>query len=92
MADLPTTEEIAARQAATESLAPAFRFSAAALLLGPLWAARSALWITFFWTATIELVGLVAIATGHCDHSFTLPRLISVWVTATWMVVFMRLL
>ncbi|HNB26834.1 MAG TPA: proline/glycine betaine ABC transporter permease [Alphaproteobacteria bacterium] len=64
MADLPTTEEIAARQAATESLAPAFRFSAAALLLGPLWAARSALWITFFWTATIELVGLVAIATG----------------------------
>jgi glycine betaine/proline transport system permease protein len=39
-------------------------FSPAAFLLGPLWAARGGLWITFFWALTIELVGLVAIATS----------------------------
>src|SRR5262245_64316926 len=40
------------------------RFSLAAALIGPVWAARHALWITFFWIALIELVGLVRIATG----------------------------
>lgn len=40
------------------------RFSFAAALIGPLWAARHALWITFFWISIIELVGLVRIATG----------------------------
>jgi glycine betaine/proline transport system permease protein len=40
------------------------RFSFAAALIGPLWTARHALWITFFWIAIIELVGLVRIATG----------------------------
>jgi glycine betaine/proline transport system permease protein len=40
------------------------RFSPAAALLGPLWAARASLWITFFWAAVVELAGLVGIATG----------------------------
>ncbi len=40
------------------------RFSPAAALIGPVWAARHALWITFFWIAVIELIGLVRIATG----------------------------
>jgi glycine betaine/proline transport system permease protein len=39
-------------------------FSPAAALLGPLWAARASLWITFFWAAVAELIGLVALATG----------------------------
>ncbi len=40
------------------------RFSLAAALIGPVWAASHALWITFFWIAVIELIGLVRIATG----------------------------
>jgi glycine betaine/proline transport system permease protein len=36
----------------------------AAPVLGPLWAARAGLWITFFWALTVELVGLVAATTG----------------------------
>lgn len=40
------------------------RFSLAAALIGPVWAARHALWITFFWIAVVELIGLVRIATG----------------------------
>ena len=43
---------------------PGVRFSPVAALIGPLWAARAGLWITFFWIAVIELVGLVWFATG----------------------------
>src|SRR5262245_66404399 len=47
-----------------DSSMPGVRFSAVAALIGPLWAARNGLWITFFWIAVVELVGLVRIATG----------------------------
>jgi glycine betaine/proline transport system permease protein len=47
-----------------ESPISGIRFSPAAALLGPLWAARASLWITFFWAAVVELAGLVGIATG----------------------------
>ena len=66
MADTPTTDRIdmPAHEAHGEAARPRPGFSGAALLLGPLWAARGGLWITFFWALAIELVGLVMIATS----------------------------
>lgn len=67
MAELPSTEAIRPNRASddlADVVAPGFRFSPAAALLGPLWAARAGLWITYFWAVTIELIGLVALATG----------------------------
>lgn len=62
MAELPGIDESSAAWADQAVLAP--RFAPAALVLGPLWAARAGLWLTFFWAAATELVGLVSIATG----------------------------
>jgi len=67
MTELPQTTQLtpdSLSRDAENAIAPGLRFSAAAMLLGPLWAARAGLWITFFWAATIELIGLVQIATG----------------------------
>jgi glycine betaine/proline transport system permease protein len=65
MTELPrqATAESAPR-AVELAIAPGLRFSVAAMLVGPLWAAGAGLWITFFWIAIIELVGLVRLATG----------------------------
>jgi glycine betaine/proline transport system permease protein len=62
MSEVPQTLQAEAVQRAGSPLAN--RFNPVAALIGPLWAARHALWITFFWIAAIELVGLVQIATG----------------------------
>lgn len=61
MSEVPQALQSPAQRAASPLAA---RFSTVAALAGPLWAARHALWITFFWIAIIELVGLVQIATG----------------------------
>jgi glycine betaine/proline transport system permease protein len=67
MTELPQTSQMSPDvlpRDADNVIVAALRFSTAAMLLGPLWAARAGLWLTFFWTATIELIGLVQIATG----------------------------
>jgi glycine betaine/proline transport system permease protein len=65
MTEAPQTVPVASGSLPRDAaITPGVRFSAAAALLGPLWAAREGLWITFFWVATIELVGLVRVATG----------------------------
>jgi glycine betaine/proline transport system permease protein len=66
MTELPHTMQTTAGSLpdVTDSPMPGLRFSPVAALVGPLWAARSSLWITFFWIAVIELVGLVWLATG----------------------------
>ena len=62
MVEVPQTVQDTMARAG--SPAAGSRFSLAAALIGPVWAARHALWITFFWIAVVELIGLVRIATG----------------------------
>ncbi len=64
MVEVPQTTQSSPLPGAAAAPAVGVRFSGGALLLGPLWAARAGLWITFFWIAVIELIGLVRIATG----------------------------
>lgn len=66
MTEMPHTIQTSAGSLphAADTPTPGIRFSPVAALAGPIWAARAGLWITFFWTAVIELVGLVRIATG----------------------------